>query len=238
MRKQEKAVVIVSLTDCVSLAVKFVLAGFTGSLSLWADAWHSAGDLATSVMVLLALVFDRRESGSGRDDTGGGRVRIFRRSSWEARVCAVIGIALVAVAAGVFKKVISPTATDPLRYPVIAALAVMFLMLVSYIRFRFEESVGRETGSAALIADANHSRVDIYALMLVLVSLIGEFIQLRIDRWIAAVIAFMILLIALKTLYNAFNEMVKKSNKTDPGERSVESCKPPLRCIKFKGSQS
>lgn len=222
MRKQEKAIIIVALVDCVSITIKFILAVFTGSLSLLADAWHSIGDLATSVMVFLALVFDRRETIEDDDEAGVRTVKIIRRSSWEPRACAVIGIALVAVAAGVFRKVTSGGDLVPIRYPVIASLVVMLLMLISYIRFRFEESVGKETGSPALVADAYHSKVDIYALLMVLVSLIGEFIQLRIDRWVAGVIALMILMIALKTIYNAFNVMLRRSNDTDPGKRTVE----------------
>ncbi len=221
MRKQEKTVMIVALVDCMSIAIKFFLAVFTGSLSIYADAWHSVGDLATSVMVLLALVFDRREKESESTiDTG--KVKIIRRSSWEPRVCSVIGLALVAVAAGIFRKVLAGGELISIRYPVLATLVVLFLILLSYIRFRFEDSVGRETGSPALIADAYHSKVDIYALSLVLISLFSEMIQLRIDRWIAGVIAFMILAIAVKTIYNAFSIMLSSSHATDPEKRTVE----------------
>jgi HflK protein len=220
MRKQEKAVIIVACVDVLTITIKFFLALLTGSLSLLADAWHSIGDLTTSIMVFLALVMDRKESLKAIDDDK--KVRIMRRSSWEPRACALIGVALVAVAAGVFRKVIIGSDLDGVRYPLGASLIVLFLILLSYIRFRFEESVGKETGSPALVADAYHSKVDIYSLSLVLVSLLGELVRLSIDRWIAGVIAVMILTIALRTLYNAFNMMLKSSRETIPDKRSVE----------------
>ncbi len=220
MRKQEKAVIIVACVDLITITVKFFLAMLTGSLSLLADAWHSIGDLTTSVMVFFALIMDRKETSNTSDEDK--KVRIMRRSSWETRACALIGVALVAVAAGVFRKVITGTALDAIRYPLVASLIVLFLIMLSYIRFRFEESVGKETGSPALVADAYHSKVDIYSLSLVLVSLLSELIRLRIDRWIAGIIATMILAIALRTLYNAFNMMLKRSNETTPDKRSVE----------------
>jgi modulator of FtsH protease HflK len=221
MRKQEKTVIIIACVDLLSIIIKFFLAAITGSLSILADSWHSIGDLTTTVMVFLALVLDRKEKEKASHETG-KRVRIIRNSSWEPRACAVIGIALVAVAAGVFRKVYLGASPEAIRYPVVAACIVLFLMLLSYIRFRFEESVGKETGSPALVADAYHSKVDIYSLTLVLISLLSEYIQFRIDRWIAGLISLMILIIALKTLYNAFSVMLMRSNEAKPDERSVE----------------
>lgn len=221
MRKQEKTVIVIAGVDLLSIIVKFFLATLTGSLSLLADSWHSIGDLTTTIMVFLALVLDRKEKVKASQESG-KRVRFIRRSSWEPRACAVIGMALVAVAAGVFRKVYSGTGPEVIRYPVVAASIVLFLMLLSYVRFRFEESVGKETGSPALIADAYHSKVDIYSLTLVLISLLSEYMEFRIDRWIAGLIALMILIIALRTLYNAFSVMLVRSNEAAPDERTVE----------------
>ena len=46
--------------------------------------------------------------------------------------------------------------------------------------------------------------------------------EIRIDRWMAGIIALMILAIALKTLYNAFSIMLTQSNQVIPKERTVE----------------
>ncbi|MGB3975164.1 MAG: cation transporter [bacterium] len=221
MRKQEKTAIIVAFVDLLSIVVKFFLAAITGSLSIMADAWHSFGDLITTIMVFIALILDRKEKIKDAD-AADKQARFIRRSSWEPRACVIIGIALAAVAARVFKEVFLGGPPETIRYPLIAAAIVLILMLFSYIRFRFEESVGKETGSPALVADAYHSKVDIYSLILVLVSLLSEQMEFRIDRWMAGVIALMILAIALKTLYNAFSIMLTRSNQVMPEERTVE----------------
>ncbi|MCD4652859.1 protease modulator HflK family protein [bacterium] len=221
MRKQEKTVLIVAGIDMISIVVKIVLASITGSLSLLADAWHSISDLITSIMVFLALVFDRREKEKSSKSSE-GKARFIRRSSWEPRVCAFIGIVLIAVAANVFKKVYSTETLEIIKHPMIASLIILFLILLSYIRFKFEESVGQETDSPALIADAYHSRVDIYVLLLVLISFAAEMVDLRIDRWVAAYIALLILYIAIKTIYRSLTMMFRLSSTTDPEDRAVE----------------
>lgn len=221
MQKQEKAVLVVALVDCISIGIKLTLAVFTGSLSLLADAWHSIGDLATTVMVFLALLLDRREREHELEPIP-GKVKIMRRSSWEPRACAVIGVALVAVAAGVFRKVVAGSGIGDIRYPVPAALVVLFLIMLNFIRFHFEAGVGKETNSPALVADAYHSKVDIYALFMVLASMISQLLQLRIDRWVAGLIALMILAVALKTIHRAFSIMLNRSSATEPGSRTLE----------------
>lgn len=224
MRKQEFTVLIVAGIDIISIVIKFFLAVLTGSLSLLADAWHSISDLATSVMVFLALILDRKEAivSDAQDDRGTHKPRIIRRSSWEPRVCVVIGLALIAVSASVFKKVYSQTTVDPMKYPAIAVIVILGLMVLSYIRYKFEESVGQETDSAALIADANHSKVDLYVLALVLVSFVSELIQVQIDRWIAAIIALFILIIAIKTIYGSLVAMFRLSKETVPEHKTIE----------------
>jgi len=221
MRKQERTIILVAGIDIISIAVKFVLAAFTGSLSLLADAWHSISDLVTSIMVFFALVFDRREEEKSLNASE-AKARFIRKSSWEPRVCIFIGIALIAVSASVFKKVYTGSTLDIVRHPMVAAIIVLFLIFLSFIRFNIEESVGHETKSPALMADAYHSRVDIYVLSMVLLSFVAEILQLRIDRWVAGYIALLILYIAIKTIFRSLKMMFRLSSETNPEDRTVE----------------
>jgi modulator of FtsH protease HflK len=220
MRKQEKAIIIVAAGDLLSTCIKFALAAVTGSLALLADAWHSLSDLATSMAVLVSLFLDRRET--NRDPDASDKPVIIRRAGWELRVSFIIGILLMFVAVGVLKKAILGTTASNLRSPGIAALIVSFLILISYLRFRFESSVGKETGSNALIADAYHSRVDMYVLSLVLVSLGGELLNLRVDRYAAIIIGFMIFGVSVKIIYRAGILFFNESRNTEPEKRSIE----------------
>ena len=220
MRKQEKTVIIVAFCDLISIAIKFFLASFTGSLALLADAWHSMGDFATSVLVLISLLMDRRESERSQDNS---EKRVFiRRAGWELRISIFIGFILTAVALGVLSKAIYGNVVDNLRRPGMAAVIVAILMVISYLRFKFESSVGRETNSPSLTADAYHSRVDIYILSLVLISLLGDLVQLPLDRWIAVVIGIMILSIAGKIIYRSGKMILQASSEMKPEVRSIE----------------
>ena len=222
MRKQEKTVLIVAVGDIVSTLIKFLLGAVTGSLALLADAWHSLGDLCTSILVLVALIFDRREATKAREVESDTRQAIIRKAGWELRVSVVIGMLLAVVAIGILQKAIYGTGLRNIRLPVIAAIIVCVLMLISYIRFRFEASVGKELGSPALVADAYHSRVDIYALGLVLISFLGEVLGLPLDRWAAVVIGCLILGVAVKIFFRSGRMLLRKSRRTTPEERSVE----------------
>jgi len=222
MRKQEKAVLIVALSDIISTAIKFVLGFLTGSLALLADAWHSLGDLVTSLVVFIALYLDSREI-KKTDETGENDHKpAIRRAGWELRVSIVISIILSIVGLGILHKAIYGTTLRSVQNPVLAIITVCILMLISYLRFRFEVSVGKETDSPALVADAYHSRVDIYALSLVLISMLGESIGWGLDRWAAGVIGLLVLGIAARILYRSAKMILQQSRDTSPEIRSVE----------------
>ncbi len=101
-------------------------------------------------------------------------------------------------------------------------VVVIALIFISYLRFRFESSVGKELNSPALVADAYHSRVDMHVLSLVMLTLIGEVMGLSLDKWGALVIGFMILAVALKILYRSSRMLLQQSQETEPDFRSIE----------------
>ncbi|MBN1297026.1 protease modulator HflK, partial [bacterium] len=70
--------------------------------------------------------------------------------------------------------------------------------------------------------DAFHSRADIYVLALVLASFAGELLQIRIDRWIAGIIALMIFILAVKTIVRSLFMLFRLSAGTAPEDRTVE----------------
>ncbi|MBN1552856.1 protease modulator HflK family protein [bacterium] len=222
MRKKEKAIIIVAVSDLMVTALKFVLAVFTGSLALLADAWHSFGDLATSLIVFVSLLIDRKTEDQTLQMPNENKPVIIRRGNWELRVSLLIGIVLIIIAGNVLKKSITGSDFKDISYPGIASLFVLVLMLVSYLRFKFELSVGEETQSPALIADSYHSKVDIYILGLVLISLCAEYINLPLDRWAAAVIGLLILSVASQIFYRALRQLLKTSQDTAPEMRCME----------------
>lgn len=156
----------------ISLVGLFVTAGLqviiviiSGSVALLADTIHNFSDALTSIPLWIAFVIGRRAA--TRSHTFG-----FRRAEDLAGLFIVVMIAFSAVL--VFwesiQRLISPQPIDHLGV-VMAAGFIGFLgnEIIAIYRIR----VGRQIGSAALIADGYHARTDGFTSLAVIVAAIG-----------------------------------------------------------------
>jgi cation diffusion facilitator family transporter len=145
-----------------------VIVWMSGSTALLADTIHNFGDAATSIPLWIAFALIRR-----------GRTRRFTYGFGRAEdVAGVIIVGLIFFSACVagyesIKKLIDPQPITNLGW-VAAAAVIGFLGNEAVAVFRIR--VGREIGSAALIADGQHSRVDGFTSLAVLVGAIGVWI--------------------------------------------------------------
>ncbi len=137
----------------------------SGSVGLLADTIHNFGDAATSLPLWVAFALVRRGQ-TRRFSYGYGRVEDL------AGVLIVLVIFFSACVAGYesIKKLIDPQPVTHLWWVAAAAL-IGFIgnEAVAVLRIR----VGNEIGSAALVADGQHSRVDGFTSLAVLVGAIG-----------------------------------------------------------------
>jgi len=129
-----------------------VVVFFTGSVGLLADTIHNLGDAATALPLWIAFRLARK-SPNDRFTYGYGRVE-------DLAGVIVVGIILAsAIAAGTeaIQRFVSPA---PVRHlwAVAAAATIGFLgnEAVAFYRLR----VGKEIGSAALVADGRHAHAD------------------------------------------------------------------------------
>ncbi len=208
MNKKEKTALIATIVTVLLTVLKFILASLSGSIALLAEAWHSFSDILSSVFVFWAIYQDKHESkrqkdeegeARGSDDTIGKKSQT-RRTSWDNRVALVIGFFLLFIAIGIMGNVISPTSYQ-IRHPLIVSALLGIICIMSYFLYRFEVQVGEKENSAALIADGNHSKVDMYTALLVLISLLGSYLGIGLDRAAAGIIGLFILLNSLNVLY-------------------------------------
>jgi cation diffusion facilitator family transporter len=150
-----------SLTAMLQLVIVF----FTGSVALLADTIHNIGDAATAVPLWIAFKFARRKP-NNRFTYGYGRVEDL------AGVAVVLVILFSAIVAGYqsIERLIHP---QKIRYlwAVIAAPIIGFIGNEAVAIFRIR--VGRQIGSAALVADGYHARVDGLTSLAVLFGAIG-----------------------------------------------------------------
>ena len=129
-----------------------VVVVFTGSVALLGDTLHNLSDALTAVPLFIAFTLGRRPP-NRRYTYGYGRAEDL------AGIVIVLFILLSAVAAGytALRRLADPTEVQYVG-AVAAAGVIGFLGNEAVARYRIR--VGREIGSAALIADGLHARTD------------------------------------------------------------------------------
>ena len=160
-----RAVKISLVALLVTAAAQVALVLVTGSVALLADTIHNFSDALTAVPLWIAFVLGRRQA--NRRYTYG-----YRRAEDLAGIFIVGMIAFSAVLAGweSIRRLVDPQPISNLGL-VMAAGVLGFLgnELVALYRIR----VGREIGSAALIADGYHARTDGFTSLAVVIGAIG-----------------------------------------------------------------
>ncbi len=149
----------------ITTVIQVVIVWFSGSTALFADTVHNLGDGANSIPLLLAFALQRR-----------GRSRSFTYGCGRTEdLAGVIIVALIAVSAAVagwesIRKILNPEPISHLWWVAAAAL-VGFVgnELVALLQIR----TGQQIGSAALVADGQHARIDGFTSLAVLLGVGG-----------------------------------------------------------------
>jgi cation diffusion facilitator family transporter len=178
-----------------------VIVYFSGSIGLLADTIHNFGDAATSLPLWMAFVLQRRKP-NRRFPYGYGRAE---------DLAGVIIVAVILFSAGVagyesIRKLIDP---EPVRHLgwVAAAAVIGFLGNEAVALLRIH--VGKEIGSAALIADGYHSRVDGFTSLAVLVGAIGVAVGVPVlDPIVGLLITVAILFIVKDAARSIFSRLL------------------------------
>ena len=142
-----------------------IIVAISGSVALLADTVHNFSDALTSVPLWIAFALGRRAA-SRRYTYGFGRAEDL------AGVFIVLMIALSAAVAGweSIHRLLNPQPIENLGW-VIAAAIIGFLGNEAVAIFRIR--VGKEIGSAALVADGYHARTDGFTSLAVLFGALG-----------------------------------------------------------------
>ncbi|MFD8735075.1 cation diffusion facilitator family transporter [Streptomyces sp. NPDC059618] len=137
----------------------------SGSVALLGDTVHNAADALTALPLAVAFTLGRRAA-----------TRRFTYGYGRAEDLAGIAIVLTIAASGAFAawaavgRLLDP---QPVRHlPVVAAAALLGFAGNEWVA-RYRIRVGREIGSAALVADGLHARTDGFASLAVLVGASG-----------------------------------------------------------------
>jgi cation diffusion facilitator family transporter len=185
----------------VTALLQAVVVLLSGSVALLSDTIHNFGDAATAVPLWIAFALTRLGT-SRRFSFGYGRVEDL------AGVIVVLIILFSALVAGyqAIERLINPQPVG-LLWAVAVAGAVGFVgnEVVAIFRIR----VGRQIGSAALVADGYHARTDGWTSLAVLIGSIGVWLGYPLaDPIVGLLIAAAILVIVWQSGKTVFTRLL------------------------------
>lgn len=149
----------------VTAVFQIVIVVLSGSVALLADSVHNAGDALTAVPLAIAFVLLRRPP-TKRLTYGWGRAEDFAGLA----VVLIILFSAVYAAYESIDRLINPSAPDYLMATAIAGV-VGFLGNEWVAVYRIRS--GRRIGSAALVADGYHARIDGFTSLAVVLGVAG-----------------------------------------------------------------
>ncbi len=143
-----------------------VIALMSGSVGLLADTIHNFADALTAVPLWIAFVIGRRPA-NRRYTYGYGRAEDIAGVA----IVLIIFISAAVAAYETVQKLLHPEPLTNIGWVIVAAI-VGFIgnEAVALVRIR----VGKEIGSAALIADGQHARIDGLTSLAVLIGAVGS----------------------------------------------------------------
>lgn len=207
MNDKTKTAGIAVVLNSIFTLLKFVLYALTGSLAVLADAWHSLSDIATSLLLFYSFLQHKQKSppseASSKENRSG------THAANEVVFSFLIGIVLLVASILIYNKG-SIAIAFKLTHTVPAGIFFILFAFCSYALSRFEARVGQKENSIGLLADAAHSKADMFAALLTGLSLILHAVGLNLDRPVAYIIATLILVTAIETITNSIFAIVHK----------------------------
>lgn len=197
--RKEKTILVTIVANIILVVLKYWLAAVSGSLALKASTWHSFGDVFVSVFVLAGLFTSR--------------LKFVNRSHAivvENVVALIVAVFMFYTAFDIFRDVTGGADTVDLRYIWPVTVGSLLTIAITYFTARYKEFVGKATGSLSLLASGYHSRMDLYASVLVVVSLIATAMGIGVlDRLAAAIVIILIVMAGWEIAESAISALRK-----------------------------
>jgi len=183
---------------------KIVVGRLSGSLAMEADGYHSLIDGSNNVIGLIVIAFAYAPPDAGHP---------YGHRKFETAAALLIGVGLLGLAYRVLENAFLGLARQalpeigPLNWVVMLATLAVNFFVASY-----ETREGRRLGSDYLVADAAHTRSDIYVTLGVAVSFAGVRAGVAwVDGAIATAIALFIAALAARIMIGSFNVLTDRA---------------------------
>ncbi|MBX2858098.1 MAG: cation diffusion facilitator family transporter [Cellvibrionaceae bacterium] len=191
-------------TDLTLATIKLLLAIYTGSAALRADALHSATDLFVSIILLVGIALKlQQEKSQNPSEKPWGHII-------EASLAVFVALIILYVPYDIISN-IGQHNTQPIKHLAVGIFGTLAVIFIVLFIARLKLYVARQTDSIALEADAYHSMVDVFTSIAVLVSLLGFMVGIELDNTVAVVIAIMITVTGLELLVSGIKSLIQKT---------------------------
>jgi cation diffusion facilitator family transporter len=162
--RRENRALLVALVSQVAISLAKLGYGYYASLvSMKADGYHSLLDAASSVVGLIGVAMARKPPDS-EHPYGHGKFEYLSTMG----ISILLFITAYKVSTEAYHRLFSGALP---RADLVSFAIIIVTMAVNFIVARYQVRVGRELGSQILLADAAHTRSDIWASISVLVAL-------------------------------------------------------------------
>jgi membrane protease subunit HflK len=194
MERKEKALLIAIGANLFLVALKFFLAGISGSMALQMSGWHSVQGLFVSLVVFLGFILSRKEES-----------RLTRGiSQIENIVALLISLFVFYLAYKLFIMMTQPHHAMLTNVPIVTFGAILGAT-ICYMMARFKIFVGQQTHSPSLVADGYHCRIHVVMEIAVIIGLAGYLVGFTNLDMLAAVV---VTLFVLQTGFRLFTRAV------------------------------
>lgn len=209
-KKTGRKAVTVAISGNILLTIfNFVVGILSGSTALVAEAAHTLSDVITSIITAIGFRIGLKPPDS-EHPYGHGRA--------EPLVGLVIVVFLVFIAYEIiseaYSKLLLMGSLAPPDWT--AALMAIIGIAVNITMTRYIMNVGKKINSPAIIADAQHQKVDVFSCAAIVVGVVGSNMGLLIlDPLVAVLIAVLVLKIAFDVGKENINNLMGKVPSTD-----------------------
>ena len=209
-KKTGRKAVTVAISGNILLTIfNFVVGILSGSTALVAEAAHTLSDVITSIITAIGFRIGLKPPDS-EHPYGHGRA--------EPLVGLVIVVFLLFIAYEIiseaYSKLLLMGSLTPPDWT--AALMAIIGIAVNIIMTRYMMNVGKKINSPAIIADAQHQKVDVFSCAAIVVGVAGSNMGLLIlDPLVAVLIAVLVLKIAFDVGKENINNLMGKVPSTD-----------------------
>jgi cation diffusion facilitator family transporter len=182
------------VANLVVVVIKFVVGWTTGSLAVFGDAIHSSVDALNNILGLAVM----RVAAKGPDDEHPyGHAKF--ESLGALLILVFLSVTIFELMKGAVERLTHPA--RPLAVDTTEGALIVFTLIVNIWVSWYETRAGRRLKSEILLADAAHTRVDVYITSAVIVGLVLSRMG---HSWADSVLALVVCLLIARVGFQIF----------------------------------